>query len=91
MVALTGMHQKLIMQEKKTTPKNSKEIWFMMKADNIPCANISNGTLIKNQALFSHIHIINQKFDIVPDAPHYGIAIDYVDLLGRVYTTPKIC
>lgn len=41
----------------------------------------ADGSLIKNQTFFNHVHIINQKFDILPDTPHYGIAIDYVDLL----------
>lgn len=36
--------------------------------------------LIPNQALFNHVHIINQKFEILPDSPHYGMTIDYVDL-----------
>jgi hypothetical protein len=36
--------------------------------------------LVKNNAFFNHVHIINQKFDILPDKLHYGMAIDYVDL-----------
>lgn len=36
--------------------------------------------LVKNEAFFNHVHIINQSFDILPDKIHYGMAIDYVDL-----------
>jgi hypothetical protein len=39
-----------------------------------------NKLLLKNAAFFNHVHIINQKFDILPDKRHYGMAIDYVDL-----------
>jgi len=38
------------------------------------------GLLIKNQSFFNHVHIINQKFEILPESMHYGMAIDYVDL-----------
>jgi len=36
--------------------------------------------LIANQAFFNHVHIIKQKFEILPDAFHYGMSIDYIDL-----------
>ena len=36
--------------------------------------------LVKNPTLFNHIHVINQRFEILPDNMHFGIAIDYVDL-----------
>ncbi|MCL2050750.1 MAG: DUF1837 domain-containing protein [Lachnospiraceae bacterium] len=51
-----------------------------MMDDNSSCMNNLKCSLITNQALFNHVHIISQKFDILPDTPHYGIAIDYVDL-----------
>jgi hypothetical protein len=37
--------------------------------------------LVNNSAFFNHVHVINQNFDILPNKPHYGIAIDYVDLI----------
>lgn len=37
--------------------------------------------LMNNDALFNNIHIVHQKFDIVPsDNKHYGTSIDYQDL-----------
>ena len=40
-----------------------------------------NNHLINNDALFNHIHIIEQKFDIIPDTHnHFGTCIDYQDL-----------
>jgi len=36
--------------------------------------------LVENKVFFDHVHIIHQKFDIIPDEPHYGMAIDYIDL-----------
>jgi hypothetical protein len=36
--------------------------------------------LIENLSFFNHVHIINQKFDILPDKPHFGMAINYIDL-----------
>ena len=37
--------------------------------------------LIRNDSLFSHIHVVEQKFDIVPARKHFGMAINYTDLL----------
>ena len=37
--------------------------------------------LIKNDALFNYIHVIEQNFDIIPDTHnHFGACIDYQDL-----------
>ena len=37
--------------------------------------------LINNDALFNNIHVIHQKFDIIPsENKHYGTSIDYQDL-----------
>lgn len=37
--------------------------------------------LINNDALFNNIHVINQKFDIIPgDNEHYGASIEYQDI-----------
>lgn len=38
--------------------------------------------LIKNNTLFKDVHIIKQKFDILPaDKEHYGVSIEYQDIL----------
>ena len=38
--------------------------------------------LIKNDALFKNIYVVEQRFDIVPeDHTHYGAAISYQDLM----------
>jgi hypothetical protein len=39
--------------------------------------------LIKNDSLFNHLHVINQEFDILPKAKHYGMAINFTDLQER--------
>ena len=36
--------------------------------------------LVKNDSLFNHIYVVNQKFDIIPSKKHYGMSINYVDL-----------
>ena len=37
--------------------------------------------LINNDALFNNIHVISQKFDIIPDDhEHYGASIEYQDI-----------
>ena len=37
--------------------------------------------LVKNNPLFKDVHIIKQKFDILPaDREHYGVNIDYQDI-----------
>lgn len=37
--------------------------------------------IITNDALFNDIHIVNQKFNILPDDKmHYGACIDYQDI-----------
>ncbi|GHU46768.1 hypothetical protein FACS1894120_4150 [Clostridia bacterium] len=41
--------------------------------------NVAN-LLVKNDVFFNHVHIINQKFDILPDELHYGMSIEYIDL-----------
>ena len=37
--------------------------------------------LIDNDSLFSNIHVIHQKFDIIPDdKEHFGASIEYQDI-----------
>lgn len=40
-----------------------------------------NKKLINNDALFNNVYYICQKFDIIPDKEHYGVCIDYQDIL----------
>lgn len=37
--------------------------------------------LIKSESLFNNIHVCNQCFDIVPEKAHYGVYIEYQDIL----------
>ena len=36
--------------------------------------------LCLNDALFNHLMVFNQSFEIIPDKKHFGVAINYIDL-----------
>ena len=56
-----------------TTSKTSADL-----ASSIP--NI-DALLIRHESFFNHVHVVEQEFDILPRKNHYGMAINYIDLL----------
>lgn len=36
--------------------------------------------LLRNDSLFNHLHVVEQKFDIIPTKKHIGMAVNYTDI-----------